>query len=200
LAAVPLIESLALELAWDPAPAAWRIDGAELLIKAGPRTDLFVDPAGTPPTLDAPRLLGPIAGDFQLSARVAVEFGETFDAGALLLYGRERTWAKLCLEYSPEGRPMVVSVVTRGRSDDANAFVVDAGPVWLRVARMGPSAAFHASSDGAGWVFVRHFELDSAWPLAVGFLAQSPLGQGCVATFDEICYSPAKLEDLRGGG
>ena len=74
--------------------------------------------------LNAATLLGaPPEGDFQLSARVTVDFASTFDAGVLLLWIDERHWGKLCFEFSPAGEPMVVSVVCRGVSDDANAFV-----------------------------------------------------------------------------
>ena len=59
------------------------------------------------------------------------------------------SWAKLCFEYSPQREPMVVSVVTRGLSDDCNSFVVDGATVWLRIARVGSAFAFHASTDGA---------------------------------------------------
>jgi hypothetical protein len=78
--------------------------------------------------LNAATLLGgPPDGDFQFSARVTVGFESAFDAGVLLLWLDERRWAKLCFEFSPAGEPMIVSVVCRGVSDDANAFVCRAG-------------------------------------------------------------------------
>lgn len=172
---------------------------ASLAMTAGPRTDLFVDPEGGPPALNAPRLLGRPAGDFQLSARVTVDFADTFDAGVLALYADDRAWAKLCFERSPQGEPLVVSVVTRGVSDDANAFAVAGHSVWLRISRLGPAHAFHASTDGARWLFVRHFALEPADGLSVGFLAQSPTGAGCSVQFDEIVYRSERLTDLRSG-
>lgn len=170
-----------------------------LSMTAGPRTDLFVDPQGGSPALNAPRLLARAAGDFQLSARVTVDFAATFDAGVLALYADDGAWAKLCFERSPQGEPTVVSVVTRGVSDDANAFTVEGREVWLRVSRLGAAHAFHASTDGSRWRFVRHFALEPADGLAVGFLAQSPEGSGCAVTFDEIAYRPTRLTDLRSG-
>ena len=68
---------------------------------------------------------------------------------------------------------MVVSVVTRGVSDDCNSFVVDGTSVWLRIARIGGAFAFHASTDGVGWSFVRYFALATAGEPSVGFAAQS---------------------------
>jgi len=55
---------------------------------------------------------------------------------------------------------MVVSVVTRGVSDDANAFVVDGRTVWLRVSRVSHAFAYHASLDGKAWRMVRFFSID----------------------------------------
>jgi len=172
---------------------------ASLSLTAGARTDLFVDPEGGPPNLNAPRVVGRPDGDYQLSARVTVDFAATFDAGVLVLYADDGAWAKLCFEFSPQREPMVVSVVTRGVSDDANAFPVAGRRVWLRVSRLGGAHAFHASTDGSRWRFVRHFALEPADGLAVGFLAQSPEGSGCAVTFDEIAYRPERLTDLRSG-
>ncbi|MGN9912923.1 DUF1349 domain-containing protein [Phytohabitans sp. LJ34] len=175
---------------------------AELRLTAAPRTDLFVDPGGSAPTLNAdPTLATPPDGPFQLSARVRVDFAGTYDAGALLVWVDESTWGKLCFERSPQGDTMAVSVVTRGLSDDANSFTVPPGdPLWLRVSRLGPNWAFHASVDGGHWHFVRHFALgEGAAPVRVGFVAQSPMGEGCTVTFDHITFTHELLPDLRSG-
>jgi uncharacterized protein len=54
----------------------------------------------------------------------------------LLLWIDERNWAKFCFEFSPAHEPLMVSVVTRGISGDANAFVIPERSVWLRVSRI----------------------------------------------------------------
>jgi regulation of enolase protein 1 (concanavalin A-like superfamily) len=168
-------------------------------ISGGPRTDLFVDPGGGAPVLNAPMLLGATDGDFLLSARVSAQLRATFDAGALMLHASERTWAKLALERSPQGEAMIVSVVTRGVSDDANAAVVGGDSAWLRVARIAGACALHASADGERWDLVRHFALEAPDGLAAGFLAQSPTGEGCTATFDDVRFAARTLGDLRDG-
>ncbi|WP_144758806.1 DUF1349 domain-containing protein [Curtobacterium sp. 9128] len=140
-------------------------------------------------------------GDFVFSARVHVPgVRTTFDAGALALWSDQDHWAKLCNEYSPQGAAMVVSVVTDRFSDDCNGPLLSAPAVFLRVARSGPSIAFHSSDDGSQWDFVRTFRLPvTPSPWSVGFLAQSPLGEGCTAVFDTIRYDGATLHDLRDG-
>jgi regulation of enolase protein 1 (concanavalin A-like superfamily) len=187
-------------LRWFEAPFAWQLaDDGSLSIQAGPRTDLFLDPRGSAAVFNAPRLLGPVSGDFQLISCVSVDFKATFDAGVLLIYVDDRTWAKLCFEYSPQGEPMVVSVVTRGLSDDCNSFIVDGHQVWLRVSRLGAAFAFHASLDGESWQFIRHFALDAPSEVQLGFVAQSPTGEACTARFNHIRFQPETLPDLRSG-
>jgi regulation of enolase protein 1 (concanavalin A-like superfamily) len=158
---------------------------------------MFVSPQGDAPALNAPALVGAVSGDFMLSARVEVAFAADYDAGALLLYGDESRWAKLCFEYSPQGEAMIVSVVTRGLSDDANGFVVDGNAVWLRISRMGTAYAFHASTDGATWSFIRHFALDGE--IELGLEAQSPVGEGCSVTFTDVEFAQRRLAELRDG-
>ncbi|WP_308402803.1 DUF1349 domain-containing protein [Streptomyces sp. AC550_RSS872] len=182
----------------------WRVENETLVITAGPRTDLFLDPSREDPATGADllRLVGDVSGDFQLTARVEVDFKDTFDAGVLFIRAAEQTWAKLCFEYTPQGRPSVVSVVTRGDSDDANADEVSGNRTWLRISRMGRAFALHASHDGEWWRLIRHFSfgaLPDSTDLKVGFLAQSPFGAGCTAVFDNISFRPETLTQLRDG-
>jgi regulation of enolase protein 1 (concanavalin A-like superfamily) len=197
-----------LRLAGLPFPVAahqregWRAGpDDEVTVTAGRDTDLFLDPASPYEKLNAPRLLGSAAdGDYQFSARVTVDFRATYDAGALLVWADERHWAKLCFEYSPDREPMVVSVVTRGLSDDANAFVVDGHTTWLRVSRRGRSYAFHASLDGGRWQLIRSFSIgDELVRARIGLEAQSPTGTGLAVRFDKFRFLAATLAELRDG-
>jgi len=186
----------------------WRYDEltAAVVATAPAGTDLYRNPGGedagdAPSKANAPTLLGtPPSGDHQLSAQVSVDFRSTFDAGVLLLWVDEQNWAKLCFEFSPASEPMVVSVVTRGVSDDANAFVVPGRSVWLRVSRTDRVYAFHASTDEVTWQLVRVFALGDAVPEhQIGLEVQSPTGDGCTATFDRIRFTQQRLADLRDG-
>ncbi len=189
----------ALEPEGSPAPGCRVTNGETLTLTARARTDMFVDPAGADELPDAGRFIGlPPGGDFTLAARVSVEFGSMFDAGVLLVYAGERQWAKLCFEYSPQHRPTAVTVVTKGTSDDSNSFEVDGNPLWLRITRSGAAWAFHASIDGAWWRLLRYFTLEKGLA-RVGFMAQSPAGEGCAATFDHITFGSGAPADLRDG-
>jgi uncharacterized protein len=194
------VAALPFELRWLSPPVSFESGDASLRIEAGPRTDWFVDPAGrAEPVTSGPALVGRAEGDFMLGARVRVDFEATFDAGALMLYADERRWAKLCFELSPDRKPMVVSVVTRGDSDDCNSSAVDGASVWLRISRIGRAFAFHASKDADRWELVRHFSLGGPGDPEIGLGAQSPTGDGCSATFDRIRFEASRLADLRNG-
>jgi regulation of enolase protein 1 (concanavalin A-like superfamily) len=196
----PSIAGLPGPLRWAAEPTSWSEAEGVLAIAAGPRTDLFIDPQGAPPALNAPRLLCDAPeGDWLLSAVVEVDFQATFDAGVLLVWADERTWGKLCFEYSPQGDPMVVSVVTRGVSDDANAFTVAGRSVALRIARIGAAYAFHARVGAGPWQLIRHFSLGETGPVAIGLVAQSPTGEACTAHFSAVSFTAARLADLRSG-
>ena len=185
---------------WEGEPRTAQIDETHALrITAGAKTDFFIDPAGQSEQGNAPRLMCSPDPQFTLSARVGVEFAATYDAGVLFLYVHPTCWAKLCFEFSPQQQPMIVSVVTNGRSDDCNSAVIQSLEVYLRVTRLGGAFAFHYSTDQAYWQLVRYFALDSTRDLRVGFLAQSPTGEACTATFSRIVYTPQAVQDIRSG-
>ena len=190
-------------------PVALRWDGGSgssclpqddgLVIEAGPKTDLFINPQRTAEALDAPHLLAGAEGDFQLSARVRAGLLRPHDAGGLLIWLNDRAWAKFALELSAQGEPEITSVVTRGASDRASGFAVEGDRVWLRVARVGTAYAFHASLDGEYWRLIRHFALYATDVPSYGFFAQSPTGVGCAATFDHLTFEAKRLAELTDG-
>ncbi|MFD8570986.1 DUF1349 domain-containing protein [Streptomyces sp. NPDC059639] len=178
----------------------WAYADGVLTGRAGARQDRFVPPTGDAlaPASDAPRLLGAPEGDFRFSARVTVGFAAAFDAGVLYVHVGDREWAKLCYERSPD-EPTICTVVTRGYSDDANSAVVPGNSVWLRISRTGSAFAFHASTDGETWTFVRVFSLGDGDAPLVGFLAQSPTGEGLDVSYDHIEFHQGWPKDLRDG-
>ncbi len=188
-------------------PGVWRLEEDGTVVADAPgRTDLYVNPGGAEAgdaasLLNAATLLGtPAVGDFQLSARVTVDFAAQFDAGVLLIWHDDAHWAKLCFEFSPAGEPMVVSVVTLGVSDDANSFVVPERTVWLRVSRIDRVYAYHASTDGVDWALVRVFTLgDAVAEHRLGLEVQSPTGDGCTVRFEAVRLLDQRLGDLRDG-
>ncbi len=192
------LEALPMPLSWQPQPQAWQSDGSSLEATAAPETDLFIDPLGKLTNHSAAKLLFDNHEDFTLSARVQVGFRSTFDAGVLCVYHDETNWAKLCLEYSPQGQAMIVSVVTKGSSDDCNSSLVEGDAIYLRLSRIGAAHAFHTSHDAGTWQLVRVFKLHKPASRA-GFLVQSPVGDGCTVRFSNVHYQQQTLSDIRSG-
>jgi regulation of enolase protein 1 (concanavalin A-like superfamily) len=193
---MPFINELPYELVWQNEPGSWSLE--PFSIGASAKTDLFVSPQGDVPVLNAPALLFDAPNDFMLSARVTVGFKSAFDAGVLYLYQTDSSWAKLCFEVSPQGDPMVVSVVTKGSSDDCNSVFIQGDSTYLRIAKLANAFAFHHSNDGKYWYFIRTFAL-AAGQVKAGFVAQSPTGEGCEVMFSEIVFKEETLKDLRSG-
>lgn len=185
-------------LAWLQEPAAFKVGTDTLTITAGAKTDWFVDPNGQAVFDNAPALLFDVDKDFILSAKVTVNFKSTYDAGVLTVYQHATSWGKLCFERSPQGSPMIVSVVTKGTSDDCNSVPMTENSIYLRIAKLGGTYAFHSSSTGDFWHMVRYFALENA-PSKAGFLTQSPTGEGCKVTFSEIEFAYKTLKDIRSG-
>jgi regulation of enolase protein 1 (concanavalin A-like superfamily) len=195
------LSSIPRRLQWRNRPLDWSAgDGTRLTITASELTDLFIDPSGSGATDNVPSaLFAPPDTSFLLSARVMVDFASTYDAGVLQLREKDDLWAKLCFEYSPQQEPTVVSVVTRGTSDDCNSTVIDGREVFLRIAHTPEATAFHYSRDGHFWHMVRFFSLGRLSYPKVGFSSQSPTGKKCTAIFSDIIYRPGALKNRRNG-
>lgn len=195
------MSSIPSELSWVKKLSSSFNDGEhQISITSGMETDWFIDPAGGQAKTNAPiALFVPPDPAFCLQAKVTVGFTATYDAGTIFVYANDALWAKLCFEYSPQQQPMIVSVVTRGTSDDCNSVVVGDSSVYLRVYKRNEVFAFHYSLDGHYWHFVRYFTLGNLGQLRMGFSSQSPTGQGCKVDFSEIRYMPGILTDLRSG-
>lgn len=193
------IPGLQQSFEWVGKPVEVEFGDRSIVMSATPQTDWFTDPETSQVVATASALVCSPKTEFTLATHVDVSFTSAFDAGALVLWSNTQSWAKLAFEYSPQSQPMIVSVVTRGESDDCNAVVIDSSSVWLRISGLGDAHAFHYSTDGEQWHFVRYFRLDTYGSVDVGFEVQSPLGGGCVARFSKISYVAERLASLRTG-
>ena len=186
----------ALEPEGSPPPGC-RVRSGVLTLTAAAGTDLFVDPAGAEQVPDAGRFTGlPPAGDFTLAAQVSVEFASMYDAGVLLLPRPNGTGPSLLRSRAAHAH--------RGHGGDQG----DVGRLpnssrWTATR----CASDHAVRGGLGvprlgrrswWRLLRYFTLGKDL-VRVGFLAQSPAGEGCAATFDHITFRAGAPENLRDG-
>jgi uncharacterized protein len=186
---------------WTNIPQKWQEnDDKSIEITAGKRTDWFIDPLSDYSKDSAPVLLfKPRHTNFILQSKVKVDFLSMYDAGVLQIRLGKRLWGKLCFEYSPQKHPMIVSVVTRGVSDDCNSVEIDGNEVYLRIYYSQQAIAFHYSVDGIYWNLVRIFSLKSKNKPKVGLSAQAPTGINCKVKFSNIIYKARKIDNLRNG-
>lgn len=186
---------------WETKPKKWNFENEEILkIEAEKETDLFNDPNRTIKKNNSSKLLfNTKEDDFIFRSKVKVDFKDTFDAGVLMLYNNEDYWAKLCFEFSPQKKPTIVSVVNNKLSDDCNSTIIKGNEVYLRISKMGNAFAFHYSIDKDHWHMIRYFSLEKIEDLKIGFSVQSPVGNGCIASFSHIDFLKKKLSDIRNG-
>lgn len=189
------LPGIATPLQWHNQPLRFSVENAVLTITAGPQTDMFRDPQATYNTDNAPKLLFAPDEDFVLSTAVSHAFASKWDAGGLVLIGDSLNWVKFCFEKDYTGARRIVSVVTRGISDDANSVALDSDQVYLRLAKAGKVITLYYSSDGRMWTLVRHFQLATQPGFRIGFLAQSPTGEQCEVRFSDIRYEARKITD-----
>jgi len=186
---------------WSSPPASFAVRGDNTIEIVSPRqTDWFISPLDGATRANSPRLTFEVTGDFVLSARVTVDFQAKWDGGVLLAYEDETHWAKLCLENSVYEKPTIVSVVTRGASDDSNGVEVDGNSMFLQMARVGPALVFYGSPDGHTWRIIRAFTLGDiatagAHKLQLGFSSQSPTGPGHKTVFSNIQFRSQRPVD-----
>ena len=91
------------------------------LLRARPKSDMVVDAQTGQAVSNAVYLAEEMTGDFTFSACVSHDFKSTYDACCLIAYANDALWSKACFECTEESEHAVVTVMTNGRSDDANS-------------------------------------------------------------------------------
>ncbi len=160
-------------------------------------TNLFHAPDDGFIVVNAPMVLFAPEGDFTFKAKVSAQLVNVYDVAALVAYGDDKHWAKLCFENSALSEATVVTVVTREHSDDANSENLASPFVYLAIARKGNEYSMHFSRDGKQWRLARHFQLPSEPKLRIGFAAHTNDNQQFAASFSEIVYRPTAPANMR---
>ena len=156
---------------------------------------MFRDPNVTYNTDNAPKLFFEADENFVLTASIEHAFASKWDGGAIVIKQDSLNWIKFCFEKDYTGAQRVVSVVTKGISDDCNSVEVDAKKVFYKLAKADSVITLYYSKDGAKWFLIRHLQFDVHGSLHVGFLAQSPTGGRCEVKFSNITYQIKKIKD-----
>lgn len=172
-----------------------------LMLESKPGCDYFNNPDGMLCTNTAPVLLSKIDNTkpFTFAARVTPAFLNTYDAGALYIYVNNKQWLKFAFERDEHKRTRIVTVRTIDTSDDNNHDIVNTPSVHLRVSSNTRVMGHFYSLDNNLWQLVRLHRNDYAAELWVGVSAQSPLGNGSTATFEDCTLTESCIRDFREG-
>ncbi|HZK35187.1 MAG TPA: DUF1349 domain-containing protein [Bacillota bacterium] len=173
-------------------------DGVIEILAPG-QTDYFVNPIDDSVKANAPFFYKEVEGDFILRARVSLDFVSTYDACVLLALENDKLWAKACFEYTDLGTNSVVTVMTNGKSDDANGVDVEGNEIWLQMSRQDNIFAIHYSLDGDKFLMSRLSHLPMGRKIKVGLEAQSPTGNGGIRKFSNITLEERSPLNIREG-
>lgn len=190
----------ARSLNWDHPPVKWdALPGGGIRVVVPPKVDYFQDPAGVTFKDDAPYLWTAVNGDFVAQAHVRPAWATYLDAAALMARQDAQHYVKLCYESTDMGPTAAVSVVTDGRSDDANGVELTVPDLWLQIARVGNVFGLHYALDGHSWRKVRIFQLPVPAEIKVGLVAQCPAGPGVTIDFLSFSLKHCTVQKLRNG-
>ena len=179
-------------------------DGGALEFRCGPKADIFSDPNGGKLTNNTvPMLLAEVDNTkpFTLTAKVTPTFtsGGTYNAGDLFVFADDELWQKLAFEQDERGNHRIVSVRTRGTSDDNNHEVVKQPWVYLKISSDTRTIASYYSLDGKEWWMARLYQNDYPATVWLGLATQCPVEQGTTCLFEEVSLQPVSVADFRLG-
>jgi len=177
----------------------YEIVGNRLVIDAEPGKDFFVSPVDGSVTANAAFVYEEVTGDFVFRAKISLEHKAMYDAGVLMAMQDETHWAKACFELGDYGYKSVCTVMTNGVSDDCNGITVDEDSIWFQLARTGNTFSVHYSLDGENYFMARLCSMPFAETLKVGFVAQSPTGNGGKRYFTDFSIENRGLDNPRMG-
>ncbi|MFC0179285.1 DUF1349 domain-containing protein [Thorsellia kenyensis] len=177
------------------------VSEGKFVLKSNPKTDFFVSPDDKYKANNAPLALFEVSNEkpFCFSASISPNFGSTYDAGALFIYEADDAWLKLAFEIDELNKTRIVSVNTRGYSDDCNHEKIDDKSVFLKIASDTNLVGCYYSLNGTDWKLARIFKNKFSEKILMGLTSQSPIGEGCDTAIDSIKFSYETLTNYRLG-
>ena len=183
---------------WLNALTSTELKDSTLWVTVSQGTDFFNNPEDGSIVRSAPFLHQRMQGDFVAKALVQPDFNSQWNAVALMVYLDSLNWIKFGFENSDATGPSIVSVVTKGSSDDANGVVSnDQEQLWLAIAKKDNNYSMHWSKDGKAFYMTRLTSMPEADTIQVGVEFQSPVGETATHTLHFFEVSNQSLENLR---
>jgi uncharacterized protein len=112
---------------------------------------------------------------------------------------KEGLWLKMAMEMDERAKTRMVSVRTIGTSDDDNHDVITAKSVYTKISSDTKTVAFYYSLDNKTRQLSRLFKNDYPASVWVGVSAQSPMGDGTSAVFEELSLMKRSVFAFRLG-
>ena len=188
------------ELQWMYEPESFSFENGRLQVIAEKGTDFFNNPADSTITSTAPLLYKSISGDFVAKALVQPDFSSMWNATALMVHINNENWIKFAFENSDATGPTIVSVVTKGVSDDANGVILmDQDQVWLKLVRKGNTYSMLWSSDEKAYKMARLTTLPVVDSVKIGIEMQCPVGESATHEIIYFGIEERTVQDLRKG-
>jgi regulation of enolase protein 1 (concanavalin A-like superfamily) len=185
---------------WLNEPERWTAQGDSLQIVTDKATDFWRE-THYGFTRDSGHFLGfPTAGAFTAELRVQGDFQALYDQAGIMVRVDAHHWVKAGIEFS-DGRAMLASVLTDGRSDWATApYEHDASDFWMRATVANGVLRLQASADGKLWPLVRLAPFAKANRYLVGPMACTPERAGLKVAFSTFRLTPPLGKDLHDLG
>lgn len=181
---------------WLNEPRQWRLEDDELTVVTDQGTDFWRE-THYGFTRDSGHFLGvATTGDFTAQLRVRAGYAQLYDQAGIMVRLDPGRWIKAGIELS-DGRAMLSSVLTDGRSDWATApFEGDSADFWMRATVTEGVLRLQASTDGRNWPLVRLAPFPAATSYLVGPICCTPERAGLEVRFSDFTVGPPSGRDL----
>jgi regulation of enolase protein 1 (concanavalin A-like superfamily) len=175
---------------WLNEPPAWRTDGTVLEVTTAHGSDFWRE-THYGFTRDSGHFLAlQTAGDFSAQLRIRASYEQLYDQAGIMVRLDEERWVKAGIELS-DGRAMLSSVLTMGRSDWATApYTGDASDFWMRASVEKGVLRLQVSADGRHWSGHRLAPFPSARSYQVGPMCCTPERAGLQVRFSDFQLGP----------
>ncbi|WP_027524957.1 DUF1349 domain-containing protein [Bradyrhizobium sp. Ec3.3] len=181
---------------WLNEPERWTAQGDSLRIVTDNATDFWRE-THYGFNRDSGHFLGfPTGEAFTAELHVRADFEALYDQAGIMVRIDAEHWVKAGIEFS-DGRAMLASVLTNGRSDWATApYEQDARDFRLRATVANGVVRLQVSADGKLWPLMRLAPFPRANSYLVGPMACTPERAGLEVAFSTFQLTPPLGKDL----
>ena len=191
-------EELVSNSEWLNNPDSYVISDSSLSVIVSEGTDFFNNPEDGSAVGTAPLLYRELGEDFVAYALVEPDFTSQWNAVSMMVYLDSLNWIKFAFESSDATGPSIVSVVTKGTSDDANGVVLnEIDRVWLAIIRKDNIYSMHWAINGEEYNLARLTKMPDYGPVKIGIEFQSPVGEKATHTLHYFHMEERTVENLR---